>query len=215
MFKIVVLISGNGSNLQAILDACSAKQLAAEVVAVISNKADVKGLERAKKFSIPAIAKIKSQSQSRPEYDQELAEIVQSYQPDLIVLAGWMHVLSNQFLKHFPNKIINLHPALSGEFPGTKSIERAFQAFQKGEIKQTGVMVHFVPDEGVDSGPVLDQMVVPIQDTDSLETLSARMHEAEHELLLKVLNQFCNSCLRTGIISSTEPKRQSGPIKSV
>lgn len=189
--KIVVLISGQGSNLQAILDACAEKKLSAQVVAVISNKTGAKGLERAQKFSIPAITKVKSSQQSRQEYDQELAELVISYQPDLIVLAGWMHVLSHSFLKYFPNKIINLHPALPGTFPGTKSIERAFYAFQQGEIEHTGVMVHFVPDEGIDTGPVLDQTTVLINNTDTLEVLTQRMHAAEHALLIKVLQTIC------------------------
>lgn len=188
--KIVVLISGQGSNLQAIIDACASNELTAQVVAVISNKAEAKGLERAKKFAIPTVVKRKSPDQTRLEYDQELAELVASYQPDLIVLAGWMRVLSNAFLQNFPDKVINLHPALPGAFPGVNAIERAFNAFRLGEIQQTGVIVHFVPDEGVDSGPVLGQIVIPIYQQDTLATLTPRMHEAEHKLLISVLKNF-------------------------
>jgi len=188
--KLVVLISGQGTNLQAILEACAEERLSAEVVAVISNKAGVKGLERAQNFSVPTVVKTKSTAQSRAQYDQELADLVASYQPDWIVLAGWMHVLSNDFLSRFPQRVINLHPALPGFFPGINAIERAFNAFAEGEIQQTGVMVHLVPDEGVDSGPVLEQMIVPINKSDTLATLTARVHEAEHELLVAVLKKI-------------------------
>lgn len=188
--KLIILISGAGSNLQAILDACVAKDLNAEVVAVIANKSDAYGIERAKKFSVPTHVKTKLKDQTRQQYDQELAELVKSYSPDWIVLAGWMHVLSHEFLKHFPARVLNLHPALPGAFPGTNSIARAFEAFQQGEIQQTGVMVHLVPDEGVDSGPVLDQMIVPIFNTDTFEVLKQRMHEAEHKLLIDVLKKI-------------------------
>lgn len=188
--KIVVLISGQGSNLQAIIDACASNELSAQVVAVISNKTAAKGLERAQKFAIPTVVKEKTPDQTRVEYDQELAELVASYQPDLIVLAGWMRVLSNAFLKNFPDKAINLHPALPGAFPGANAIERAFNAFRLGEIQETGVIVHLVPDEGIDSGPVLGQTIVPIYQQDTLATLTTRMHETEHSLLISVLKNF-------------------------
>ncbi len=188
--KLVVLISGTGSNLQAILDACAANKLPAQVVAVISNKADAHGLQRAQKHNVPTAVKIKSPGQSRTEYDAELAELVASYKPDLIVLAGWMRILSHAFLKQFPNRVINLHPALPGAFPGANAIERAFNAFQQGEIQGTGIIVHLVPDEGVDSGPVLDQAVVPIFQNDTLASLTSRMHEAEHRLLISTLQNI-------------------------
>lgn len=175
--KIIVLISGKGSNLKVILEACADKKLPAEVVAVITNNPEAKGLEHAQKFQVPNIIKVKSPLQSRNDYDSELAKLVTSYQPDLIILAGWMRVLSHEFLQHFPNRVINLHPALPGMFPGTKAIERAFNAFQQGEIKTTGVMVHFVPDEGVDSGPVIDQAIVAIYPEDTLTTLTTHIDE--------------------------------------
>jgi len=98
-----------------------------------------------------------------------------------------MHVFSNAFLHHFPNRVVNLHPALPGTFPGTHAIQRAYEAFQRGELAQTGVMVHLVPDEGVDVGPVLAQEVVPIHAQDTLEDLEARIHAVEHRLLVQVL----------------------------
>src|SRR6185436_17239729 len=109
------------------------------------------------------------------------------YQPDWVILAGWMHVLGMSFLEHYPNRVVNLHPALPGQFPGTNSIARAFEAYQQGEITETGIMVHLVPDAGVDDGPTLATVTVPIHPDDTLETLEERMHEAEHELLVNTL----------------------------
>lgn len=193
--RLVVLVSGNGSNLQAILDACEIGELPASVVAVISNKADAYGLERAQKAKIAAIAKPKLKTQDRRMYDSELAELVISVNPDWVVLAGWMRVLSSAFLDCFPNRVINLHPALPDTFPGTHAIERAFEAYQRGEVQQTGVMVHLVPDEGVDVGPVLAQEIVAIQPDDTLETLEARVHATEHWLLVETLKSLCNKAI--------------------
>ncbi len=190
MKRLVILISGNGSNLQAILDACERGELNARVVAVISNKADAFGLTRARRANVHAIWKAKIHSQERRAYDAELAELVSQYEPDFVILAGWMRILSSAFLDTFPNRVINLHPALSGTFPGTHAIERAYESFQRGEISYTGVMVHLVPDEGVDNGPVLAQEIVPIEKNDTLESLEARVHRVEHRLLVSTLQQF-------------------------
>jgi formyltetrahydrofolate-dependent phosphoribosylglycinamide formyltransferase len=189
--KLVVLISGNGSNLQAILDACASGELKARVAAVISNKQEAYGLERARQANVPAIAKAKPKDQDRREYDAELADLVASYEPDWIVLAGWMRLLSSNFLNRFPQRVINLHPALPGTFPGTHAIERAWAAYQRGEIGRTGVMIHLVPDEGVDSGPVIAQESVTIRSDDTLESLAARIHAVEHRLLAEVLKSYC------------------------
>jgi phosphoribosylglycinamide formyltransferase 1 len=184
---IVVLISGNGSNLQAILDACASGELNAQVVAVISNKKDAYGLERAKRAAVPTIVKPKPKELDRRVYDAELADLVASYRPEWVVLAGWMRVLSSAFLDRFPNHVVNLHPALPGTFPGTHAIDRAYAAYRAGEIARTGVMVHLVPDEGVDVGPVLAQEIVPIDPDDTLESLEARIHAVEHRLLVSTL----------------------------
>ncbi len=185
--RLVVLISGNGSNLQAILDACASGELNAQVVAVISNKRDAYGLERAQRANVPAVAKPKFKEQDRRVYDTELADLVASYQPDWVVLAGWMRVLSSAFLDRFPDRVVNLHPALPSTFPGTHAIDRAYAAYRAGEIDHTGVMVHLVPDEGVDVGPVLAQEIVPINPDDTLESLEARIHAVEHRLLVDTL----------------------------
>jgi phosphoribosylglycinamide formyltransferase-1 len=188
--RLVVLISGNGSNLQAIIDAIHSGNLKAEISAVISNKSDAYGLERARKALIPVVALPKMKEQTREEYDAQLAQAVQGYTPDWVILAGWMRILSMHFLSHFSNRVINLHPALPGAFPGTHAIEQAYEAFQCGEIEETGVMVHLVPDEGVDAGPVLAQTPVKILPGDTLEDLETRIHQTEHRLLVETLVQI-------------------------
>lgn len=189
--RLVVLVSGNGSNLQAILDGCASGQLGAHVVAVISDQPAAFGLERAVRANIPAIARPKLKTQDRAAYDTELASLLAFFNPDWVVLAGWMRLLSSNILDRFPNQVVNLHPALPGTFPGTHAIERAFQAHRRGEIEHTGVMVHLVPDEGVDSGPVLAEEIVAIEPNDTLETLEAKVHSVEHRLLVKTLHSLC------------------------
>ena len=185
--RLVVLISGNGSNLQAILDACESDELDATVVSVISNKTDAYGLIRAKNAGIESVHFAKLENESRNEYDARLAVYVSTYLPDYVILAGWMKILSSSFLSSFPSRVINLHPALPDTFPGTHAIERAYEAYQRGQIKHTGVMIHLVPDEGVDNGPVLATELVPIFADDTLESLEARVHQTEHILLIKTL----------------------------
>jgi formyltetrahydrofolate-dependent phosphoribosylglycinamide formyltransferase len=194
---LVVLISGHGSNLQAILDACASGELPATVAAVISDKPEAYGLERARRANVPAIARPKLKAHDRRDYDSELADLVASFQPDWIVLAGWMRLLTSAFLDRFPNRVVNLHPALPGAFPGARAIERAFDAYRRGQIQHTGVMVHLVPDEGVDSGPVLAQEAIPIYPDDTLETLEARVHSVEHRLLVDTLKTLCIKRMRT------------------
>ena len=185
--RLVVLLSGNGTNLQALIDATAAGRLPVQIVAVISNRPEARGLERARWANLPALALPKAAALDRRAYDLALGDLVARYRPDWVVLAGWMRLLTNGFLDRFPNRVINLHPALPGQFPGTHAIERAFAAYQAREIAYTGVMVHLVPDEGVDSGPVLGQVTVPIRPTDTLADLEARVHAAEHELLVATL----------------------------
>ncbi|MBN8583282.1 MAG: phosphoribosylglycinamide formyltransferase [Anaerolineae bacterium] len=188
--RLVVLISGNGSNLQAILDACASGELPASVVCVISNKADAYGLIRANNAGVEAVHFAKLSTETRQEYDQRLADYVTTQQPNYIILAGWMRILSSAFLSSFPNKVINLHPALPDTFPGTHAIERAYEAYQSGEIQHTGIMIHLVPDEGVDNGPVLATEIVSINKEDTLEILEARVHQTEHVLLVNTLKKI-------------------------
>ncbi len=191
--RLVVLISGTGTNLQALLDASDSGELPAAIVAVVSNRLDAPGLERARRAGVPALTLGKARGQDRREYDAALADLVAAARPDWVILAGWMRLLSSAFLDRFPGRVVNLHPALPGAFPGVDAIERAHAAFQRGEIAHTGVMVHLVPDEGVDNGPVLGQAVVPIEAGDSVATLAARVHAAEHRLLVETVASLVRS----------------------
>lgn len=194
MKRLVVLVSGSGSNLQALIEACAGGTIAGRIVLVVSSKPGAYGLTRAGRAHIQTlVAPPPARAQGadvRRAYDADLARDVSAVQPDLIVLAGWMHVLSPAFLDHVPCRVINLHPALPGELPGTHAIERAYEAFRNGARSRTGIMVHEVVPE-VDAGPVLGAVEVPIEPGDTLDTLETRMHVAEHRLLVEVVGACC------------------------
>lgn len=193
MTRIVVLASGEGTNLQAVLDACASGTLPAAVVAVVSNKEGSGALRRAAAAGVPFVHMAPHPGEERAEYDARLADVVSGFDPDWVVLAGWMRILSMSFLGWFPRMVVNLHPALPGELPGTDAIARAWSEWQLGRRHHTGVMVHLVPDAGVDDGPVLATAVVGIDPTDTLETLTHRVHETEHRLLVDTLATLCTS----------------------
>lgn len=188
--RLVVLVSGSGTNLQALLDACADGRLAAEVVAVVSDRADAYGLTRAALAGVPAVHVGRLVAEERRDYDARLADIVAGFGPDLVVLAGWMRILTSDFLGWFPSRVINLHPALPGELPGTRAIERAWNEAMAGERTRSGVMVHYVPDEGVDDGPVIATAEVPIRPDDTLESFEARVHATEHRLLVDAVRHL-------------------------
>ncbi len=195
MINLAVLISGNGSNLQAILDAVDGGDLpGARVALVVSNCKDAYGMQRAFKHGVPVVyfPKLPYTNAGRPraDYDADLARIVQSFDVEWVVQAGWMHIFTDAFISAFPNRIVNLHPALPGTFPGAHGIAEAFAAYRRGEIEHTGVMVHLVPDEAVDAGPVVAQEVVPILPDDTLESLETRIHTVEHRLLVSTLRDL-------------------------
>ncbi|MCY3952727.1 MAG: phosphoribosylglycinamide formyltransferase [bacterium] len=211
--RLVVMASGAGTNLGAILDAIAEGRLDAEVAAVIVNRRGAGARLPAERAGVPVhyrpLAPYRGQARHRTggeppaaraprerawdatadrrRYDADLAELVASIEPDLVVLAGWMHLLSSSFLDHFPDRVINLHPALPGEFAGTDAIGDAWRAFEAGRISRTGVMVHYVPDEGVDDGPPIASAEVLIHPGDTLETLRRRVRETEHELLVAAI----------------------------
>mgnify|MGYP001022906196 FL=1 len=192
MKHLAVLVSGNGSNLQAIIDATESGRLPdTRVAVVVSNRKAAYALERAKQHGIPTIyhplLPYRNAGRSREEYDADLANKLSAYPIDLVVMAGWMHVFSMAFLKHYPRRVINIHPALPGMFPGVDAIARAYEAFQRGEITHTGVMIHYAPDEGVDVGPVIAQRIVSIYPQDTLYDLEQRVHAVEHELYVETI----------------------------
>jgi formyltetrahydrofolate-dependent phosphoribosylglycinamide formyltransferase len=194
MKRLVVCISGTGSNLQAILDAIDARQIAAEVVLVVSNRKAAYGLLRAENAGVPTrYVPLKPYAErGRAAYDADLAALVLEYQPDFVVLAGWMHIFSPAFLRHFPNQVINLHPALPGMFPGLHAIERAFAAYTRGEIDRSGCMIHYVISE-VDAGDLIEQAIVRFEPGDTVESFEERIHAAEHQLIVAALAQLCGT----------------------
>jgi formyltetrahydrofolate-dependent phosphoribosylglycinamide formyltransferase len=201
MPRIAILISGFGSNQQAIMDAVAEERLpGVEIALVVSNRKDAYGIRRAMDRGVPVVyfplVPYTKAGRPREQYDADLVAIIRAFDVTWVVLAGWMHVLSNVFLRQFPLRVVNLHPALPGTFPGTHAIQRAYEAYRKGEISHTGVMVHLVPDEEVDVGPVVAQAQVPIHPDDTLENLEARIHATEHTLLVQALHSLlCMSTL--------------------
>ena len=193
MTRLVILASGNGTNLQAILDACANGRLPADVAAVVSNKAGSGALQRAADAGVPCVHVGPHTGEARADYDARLADIVSGFDPDWVVLAGWMRILSMSFLGWFPGMVVNLHPALPGELPGVDAIERAWHEAQSGRRNRTGVMVHLVPDEGIDDGPVLATATVSIHPSDTLESLTNRVHAVEHRLLVETLATLCTT----------------------
>ena len=179
---LVVLVSGSGTNLQALIDATESGDLDAKICLVVSNRTDVFALKRAADASIET-AVLEKGNLERAEYDAKLSELVASVDPDLVVLAGWNRILSSVFLSS--QLVINLHPALPNTFAGLGCIEKAFEAWGANEIEHSGVMIHWVPDEGVDTGPVITTKNVPFESGDSLELFTQRMHEAEHIALVE------------------------------
>jgi phosphoribosylglycinamide formyltransferase-1 len=172
--KLGILLSGRGSNFEAIADSIKAGRLHAEIAIVISNRADAPGLESAKRRGLNAVL-IASKGRLREEHDSDVIAALHHAQVDLICLAGYMRLLSSHFIQAFPNRIVNIHPSLLPAFPG---MDAQKQALAYG-VKVTGCTVHFV-DEHLDNGPIILQKTVPVLDGDDVQTLSARILEQEH-----------------------------------
>ena len=184
--KIVILISGSGSNLQSFIDACSAGVVDGKIMAVISNRPGVKGLDRASAADIPNIVIDHRAFQSREEFDQHLAEVITSFTPDLVVLAGFMRILTDGFVNQFIGKLINIHPSLLPSYPGLNTHQRAIEAGDS----TAGATVHFVTSE-LDGGPAILQAAVPILPKDTAVDLAARVLIVEHEIYPVVAQWYC------------------------
>ncbi|RXJ71459.1 phosphoribosylglycinamide formyltransferase [Veronia nyctiphanis] len=185
--KVVVLISGNGSNLQAIIDQCHGQD--ADIVAVISNKADAYGLERAQNADIPAQV-ILSKGKTREVFDGQLMEAIERHQPDLVVLAGFMRILTPEFVRQYQGKMINIHPSLLPKYQGLNTHQRAIDA---GDAEH-GASVHFVTEE-LDGGPVIVQARVPVFDDDAASELAARVQTQELRIYPLAVKWFCSGRL--------------------
>lgn len=188
--SVVVLISGSGTNLQAIIDACASGKIQGQVTAVISNKDGVFGLERAAKANIPSQVLSHKNYDSRELYDQALIEEVDKYQPDVVVLAGFMRILTANFVEHYQGKLINIHPSLLPKYQGLDTHQRAIDA---GDSEH-GCSVHFVTEE-LDGGPVILQAKVPVFEDDDADTLAQRVHVQEHQIYPMVVKWMCEKRL--------------------
>jgi phosphoribosylglycinamide formyltransferase-1 len=188
---IAVLVSGSGSNLQAIIDASEKGEIPCRLGIVISNKADAYGLARAKKHGIPTEVINHKEFLGREEFDGRLVEVIRGSGAELVCLAGFMRVLTPVFVRAFPNRILNIHPALLPSFPGTHG---PAQAFQYG-VRFSGCTVHFL-DEGVDTGPIVVQAVVPVYGDDTEETLAARILVQEHKIYPMAIRLFFQGRLK-------------------
>ncbi len=188
--RIGVLISGGGTNLQALIDACEKGEINGEIAVVLSNKEDAFGLERARKAGIRA-EYVKWLGMAPEEYDEKLANILIEEGVQLVVLAGWLRVLSRYFIENFRNRIINIHPSLIPSFCGKGYYgEKVHQAVLNAGVKITGATIHMV-DEGTDTGPILFQEAVNVLPEDTVETLQKRVLKVEHKLLVNAVSEFC------------------------
>ena len=174
---IVVLISGSGSNLQAIIDAIRDEALPVEIRAVISNRPDAYGLERARAANIPAEVIDHKAFGSRAEYELALQQLIDQHSPALVVLAGYMRILGDAFVDHYQGRMLNIHPSLLPAFPGLNTHQRALDA----EVSEHGASIHFVTNE-LDGGPVILQAAVPLLPTDDAAMLAQRVHTQEHKI---------------------------------
>lgn len=190
MKKLGILLSGRGSNFEAIARNVLAGKISAEIAIVISNKEGVQGLAIARQFGIKALC-ISSKGKEREAFEQELVAALREAQVDLVCLAGFMRILSPYFIRAFQGRILNIHPALLPSFPG---VDAQKQALEYG-AKFTGCTVHFV-DEGVDTGPVVCQAVVPILDDDTAETLAARILKEEHRIYTEAIRLVVDEKIR-------------------
>ena len=190
--KLGVLVSGRGSNLQAIIDNIEAGRLSAEIAVVISDQGDAFSLERARKHNIPAVhISAKGYKGKREEYDALLVKELQKRDVELICLAGFMRIITPVLLKAFPHRILNIHPALLPSFPGLHVQKAAL----KHGVKLSGCTVHFV-DENMDTGPIIIQAVVPVLDNDTEDSLSARILEQEHKIYSRAIQFYAEGKLR-------------------
>ncbi|MDX1451006.1 MAG: phosphoribosylglycinamide formyltransferase [Oleiphilaceae bacterium] len=189
--RIVVLISGSGSNLQALIDAVNEEALNGEIVAVISNKASAFGLQRAEQADIKTAVIDHAKYESREHFDAALLKEIEKYRPDLVVLAGFMRILTDDFVRRYTGRMLNIHPSLLPKYPGLNTHQRAIEAGDK----EHGVTVHFVTPE-LDSGPNIIQAKVPILPQDTAETLAKRVQEQEHVIYPIAVKWFVEGRLR-------------------
>jgi phosphoribosylglycinamide formyltransferase 1 len=191
IINVVALVSGRGTNLQAIIDQIQSGRLPIKLCAVISDKPDAQGLLRAEAAGIATQRVVREDYESRNLFEQALIQSIDSHQPDLVLLAGFMRVLSNAFVEHYAGRLMNIHPSLLPAYPGLNTHARALA----DDARQHGATVHFVT-EHVDAGPVIIQATVPVKAGDSAETLAARVLEQEHRIYPQAIRWFAEHKLQ-------------------
>ena len=187
MKRIVILISGNGSNLEAVVNACDSGHINGEVVSVISNNPDAYGIVRANKYNINTQIINHKKFESRLKFDDELEKVLTVINPDLIILAGFMRILGEKLINKYANKMINLHPSLLPEYPGLNTHEQVL----KNSDKKHGISIHFVTPE-LDAGPLIAQASIEVRNDETLDRLIQRIHKIEHYLLPEIVREICS-----------------------
>jgi phosphoribosylglycinamide formyltransferase-1 len=206
--RVAVLISGEGTNLQALIDASRAGAISGNIVAVASNRATAKGLERAKAAGIAALHVRAQRGEARAAYDEALAAALEPYAPDLLVLAGFMRILSPAFVARFQGRMLNIHPSLLPKYPG---LETHRQVLENRDLEH-GATVHFVTAE-LDAGPAVIQYRIRVRAAEALESLVARVHAGEHVILPRAVDWFASGRLRLhGEAVMLDGKRLTGPV---
>lgn len=207
--SVVVLVSGHGSNLQALIDAQAAGRLEGAVTAVVSNRPDAYALERAARHGIPTEVVLAEDYPDRAAFDAELAKRIDQYRPDLLVLAGFMRILTPEFVQHYAGRMLNIHPSLLPKYRGLHTHRRALEA---GDTEH-GASVHFVTEE-LDGGPVVVQVMVPIGPDDNENTLAGRVQACEHKVYPLVVNWFAEGRLRlTDGVVTLDGERLNEPVR--
>ncbi|MDG9928742.1 MULTISPECIES: phosphoribosylglycinamide formyltransferase [unclassified Pseudomonas] len=191
--NVVVLISGSGSNLQALIDSIASEGAPARIAAVISNRADAYGLVRAQNAGIPTRVLDHKQFDGREAFDAALVEAIDGFDPQLVVLAGFMRILTGGFVRHYEGRLLNIHPSLLPKYKGLHTHQRALEA---GDAEH-GCSVHFVTEE-LDGGPLVVQAVVPVESGDTPESLAQRVHAEEHRIYPLAMRWFAEGRLRLG-----------------
>ena len=189
--KFAVLISGGGTNLQALIDAVDAGTIPASIAVVISDREDAYGLKRAETHNIPNAVISRNKFNSKQDRDSKILEVLEQHDVDFIMLAGYLSILSETIVKKYEKRIINIHPALIPKYSGKGFYgDTIHKAVLENKDVKTGVTLHFV-DAGVDSGPVITQEIIPVFDVDTLESLKARIHTTEHRLIVETAKNYC------------------------
>lgn len=189
--RIVILVSGRGSNMEAILKAIDQGEINGQVVGVVSSNPAAPAIQKGQARQIPVTVVDRRESSTKVQFEQELLKVCAAYAPDLLVLAGFMHILSHDFIRQFPRQIINIHPSLLPSFPGLSAHK---QALEHG-VKLSGCTVHFV-DEGTDTGPIILQAAVPVYPDDDEESLAQRILVEEHRIYPLAVSLFCADRLK-------------------